>query len=49
LFHQQRKRLVKMTYICVAERAGDTCPVSQVMQPVALLYQTSANKGGYRV
>ena len=37
LFHQQRKGLVQMVCICVAEAASDTGAVGKVMQAVTLL------------
>ena len=45
LFHQQRKGLVQMVCICVAEAASDTGAVGKVMQAVTLLHQTSAKTG----
>ncbi len=37
LFHQQRKGLVQMVRIRIAEPASDTGAVGKVMQPVTLL------------
>ncbi len=34
LFHQQRKGLVRVVRICIAEQASDTGAVGKVMQPV---------------
>ena len=45
LFHQQRKGLVQMVCICVAEAASDTGAVGKVMQAVTLLHQTGAETG----
>ena len=45
LFHQQRKGLVQMVCICVAEAASDTGAVGKVMQVVTLLHQTGAKTG----
>lgn len=42
LLHQQRKSLVHMTQIYLVKYPGDTGPVSQVMQAVSLLDQTSS-------
>ncbi len=45
LFHQQRKGLVQMVCICVAEAASDTGAVGKVMQAVTLLHQTGTKTG----
>ena len=45
LFHQQRKGLVQVVRICVAEPASDTGAVCKVMQAVTLLHQTGAKTG----
>ncbi len=45
LFHQQRKGLVQMVRIRVAEPASDTGAVGKVMQLIALLHQTGAETG----
>ncbi len=45
LFHQQRKGLVQVVRIRVAEPASDTGAVGKVMQAVTLLHQTSAKTG----
>ena len=45
LFHQQRKGLVQVVRICIAEQASDTGTVGKVMQPVTLLHQTGAETG----
>lgn len=45
LFHQQRKGLVQMVRIRVAELPLDTGPVCKVMQLVTLLHQTGAETG----
>ncbi|OAC27285.1 hypothetical protein RIKO2351_134c00010 [Escherichia coli] len=45
LFHQQRKGLVQVVRICIAEPASDTGTVGKVMQPVTLLHQTGAETG----
>ncbi|SQP08916.1 Uncharacterised protein [Escherichia coli] len=45
LFHQQRKGLVQMVRICIAEPASDTGAVGKVMQPVTLLHQTCPETG----
>ena len=45
LFHQQRKGLVQVLRIRVAEPASDTSAVCKVMQPVTLLHQTGAETG----
>ncbi|GHK79192.1 hypothetical protein ECZU15_01240 [Escherichia coli] len=45
MFHQQRKGLVQMVCICVAEAASDTGAVGKVMQAVTLLHQTGAKTG----
>ncbi len=37
LFHQQRKGLVQVVRICIAEQASDTGAVGKVMQAVTLL------------
>ena len=47
LFHQQRKGLVQMVRIRVAEPASDTGAVGKVIQPVTLLHQTGAKTGCY--
>ena len=38
--HEQRKYLVQMACVSVAERTGEFSPVSQKMQAAALLHQT---------
>ncbi len=45
LFHQQRKGLVRMVRIRIAEPASDTGAVGKVMQPVTLLHQTGPETG----
>lgn len=45
LFQKQRKRLIEMAQIRVAEPPGDAGAVVQVMQPVALLHRASAKTG----
>ncbi len=45
LFHQQRKGLVQMVRIRIAEPASDTGAVGKVMQPVTLLHQTGPETG----
>ncbi len=45
LFHQQRKGLVQMVRIRVAEPASDTGAVGKVMQAVTLLYQSGPETG----
>ncbi len=45
LFHQQRKGLVQVVRICIAEQASDTGAVGKVMQPVTLLHQTCPETG----
>ena len=45
LFHQQRKGLVQMVRIRIAEPTSDTGAVGKVMQPVTLLHQTGAETG----
>ncbi len=45
LFHQQRKGLVQMVRIRVAEPASDTGTVCKVMQPVPFLHQTCPETG----
>ena len=45
LFHQQRKGLVQVVRIRVAEPASDTGAVGKVMQPVTLLHQTCPETG----
>ena len=45
LFHQQRKGLVQMVRIRIAEPASDTGAVCKVMQPVTLLHQTCPETG----
>ncbi|KDZ55804.1 hypothetical protein AB44_1254 [Escherichia coli 3-073-06_S1_C2] len=45
MFHQQRKGLVQMVRIRVAEPASDTGAVGKVMQPVTLLHQTCPKTG----
>ncbi len=45
LFHQQRKGLVQVVCIRVAEPASDTGAVGKVMQPVTLLHQTCPETG----
>ena len=45
LFHQQRKGLVQVVRIRVAEPPSDTGAVGKVMQPVAFLYQTGTKTG----
>ncbi|EGB86214.1 hypothetical protein HMPREF9542_04368, partial [Escherichia coli MS 117-3] len=44
-FHQQRKGLVQVVRICIAEQASDTGAVGKVMQPVTLLHQTCPKTG----
>lgn len=46
LLQQYRKGLVNMKPFCVAEGAGDTGAIGQVMQPVAFLHQASAKTRG---
>ncbi len=45
LFHQQRKGLVQMVRIRIAEPPSDTGTVGKVMQAVTLLHQTGAKTG----
>ncbi|MCZ5680656.1 hypothetical protein O5624_17395 [Escherichia coli] len=45
MFHQQRKGLVQVVRIRVAEPPSDTGAVGKVMQPVAFLYQTGTKTG----
>ena len=45
LFHQQRKGLLQMLGIRVAELSSDTGAVGKVMHPVAFLYQTGTKTG----
>ena len=45
LFHQQRKGLVQMVRIRIAEPPSDTGAVCKVMQPVTLLHQTCPETG----
>ncbi len=45
LFHQQRKGLVQVVRIYVAEPASDTGAVCKVMQAVTLLYQSAPKQG----
>ncbi|EHX23779.1 hypothetical protein ECDEC12E_3736 [Escherichia coli DEC12E] len=45
MFHQQRKGLVQVVRIRVAEPASDTGAVCKVMQPVTLLHQTCTETG----
>ena len=45
LFHQQRKGLVQVVRICIAEQASNTGAVGKVMQPVTLLHQTCPETG----
>lgn len=45
LFHQQRKGLVQVVRIYVAEPASDTGAVCKVMQAVTLLYQSGPETG----
>ncbi|POS46896.1 hypothetical protein BJP19_28200 [Escherichia coli] len=45
LFHQQRKGLVQVVRIRVAEPASDTGTVGKVMQLIAFLHQTGAETG----
>lgn len=46
LFHQQRKGLVQVVRICIAEQASDTGAVGKVMQPVNR--DTWCRAGDYR-
>ncbi len=45
LFHQQRKGLVQMVCIRIAEPASDAGAVGKVMQAVTLLHQTGGKTG----
>ncbi|SQQ51419.1 Uncharacterised protein [Escherichia coli] len=45
LFHQQRKGLVQVVRIRVAEPTSDTGTVGKVMQLIAFLHQTGAKTG----
>ena len=45
LFHQQRKGLVQVLSICIAEQASDTDAVGKVMEAVTLLHQTCPETG----